>query len=49
LASSVEQPVLFTDSTYQNDNIWRFKENITLSAASGNSYIAVRYRVVGAN
>jgi len=33
----------FTDSTYMNDNVWRKIENVTIPAASGQSYIAFRY------
>ncbi|MEX1001047.1 MAG: T9SS type A sorting domain-containing protein [Crocinitomicaceae bacterium] len=37
---------MFTDSVYNNDNVWRKDSLIPVPAVSGDSYLAFRYRTV---
>ncbi|MEX0966919.1 MAG: T9SS type A sorting domain-containing protein [Bacteroidia bacterium] len=36
----------FTDSTYENDNVWRKLEALNIPATSGQSHIAFRYTTI---
>lgn len=46
LASSLTLLELFTDSSYNNNNIWKTYYNYSISAFSDSGYIAFRYKTV---
>lgn len=45
-ASSLSIIRLYTDSTYQNDNLWRKDSALQIAAHPGISYLAFRYKTV---
>lgn len=46
LASNISRLILFTDTSYQNNNTWNVRTGITIPAQSGQSYLAFRYKTV---
>lgn len=46
LASSRIPLKIYSDTNYQNDNVWRLETDIPIPAISGDCYIAFRYKTI---